>query len=428
MRYDVVLFDLDGTLTASAPGIMRCAQVAAEQLGFNVEDENVFSRFIGPPLFASFRDEIGMTDEQAVEAMRLYRVRYDVLGWKENAVYTGIPVLLRALKQQGTRIALATAKPINFATRILDYYGLSRYFDTQIGISQKEKHADKAVIVKQALEAVDFKSGEKAAMVGDRLFDIEGALANGIDAIGAAFGYGSREELEKAGAHAVADEPSELLDILASPGTQPKGLFVSIEGLDGSGKTSQIERISHYLSERGFDVLSTREPGGSPIGEKIRELVLDPQYPQMEPLTEALLYAAQRAQHMREVIAPALSEGKFVLGDRYVDASAAFQGGGRQLGIDTVLAINAPAVGNVMPDATMLFRVNTEVAMARRSGERELDRIEQEKEAFHRRVCDAYDELVRRNPERIIPVDATGSIEETSNEALKALEAILARV
>lgn len=428
MKYDVVLFDLDGTLTESAPGIMNSARHAAQAMNFPVADDSVFSRFIGPPLHHSFVHLLGMSDAQADEAVRQYRARFSTIGWKENAVYTGIPAVLRELKRQGVRVAMATAKPIEFASRILAHFGLARFFDAEIGIVPEEKHAEKAEIVRKALDAVGFQPGERAVMVGDRMYDIEGAVANGIDSIGAAYGYGSREELEQAGATHVAADVNALFTLLCGEDAKKRGIFLSVEGLDGSGKTTQLERLRAYLAERGYDVCYTREPGGSPIGEKIRELLLDPENKEMTPLTEVYLYAAQRAQHVSQVIRPALDEGRLVLGDRYVFASAAFQGGGRQLGVENVMALNAAAVQGVMPDATLLFRVDTKVAMARRSAASALDRIEAEKEAFHQRVHDAYDALVEREGERFIFVDASGTMEETQCNACAAVDAVLARI
>lgn len=428
MKYDVVLFDLDGTLTRSAPGIINCARYAAQEMGYPVADERVYEQFIGPPLHHSFTHLLGMTDAQADEAVRLYRVRFSSVGWMENAVYTGIPMLLRALKRQGVRVAMATAKPFEFATRILDYFGLSRFFDVQIGISPEEKHAEKAEIVHKALDALGFVPGERAVMVGDRMYDIEGARANGIDAIGAAYGYGTREELEQAGATHIAADVDALFTLLCGEDAQKRGIFLSVEGLDGSGKTTQLEMLRKYLDERGYDVCYTREPGGSPIGEKIRELLLDPANREMTALTEAYLYAAQRAQHVSEVIRPALKAGRLVLGDRYVYASAAFQGGGRQLGVERVMALNEAAVQGVMPDATLLFRVDTKVAMARRSAASALDRIEAEKEAFHQRVHDAYDALIGHEGARFVCVDASGTMEETQKNACAAVDAVLSRI
>lgn len=428
MKYDVVLFDLDGTLTESAPGIINCARYAAKEMGYPVADERVYEQFIGPPLHHSFTHLLGMTDAQADEAVRLYRVRFSSVGWAENAVYTGIPLLLRELKRQGVRVAMATAKPFQFATRILAHFGLSRFFDAEIGILPEEKHAEKEAIVRKALDVVGFKSGERAVMVGDRMYDIEGARANGIDSIGAAYGYGTREELEQAGATHVATDVNELFTLLCGEDAQKRGIFLSVEGLDGSGKTTQLEMLRTYLSERGYDVCYTREPGGSPIGEKIRELLLDPENREMTALTEAYLYAAQRAQHVSEVIRPALEEGRLVLGDRYVYASAAFQGGGRQLGVENVLALNKAAMQGVTPDATLLFRVDTKVAMARRSAASTLDRIEAEKEAFHQRVHDAYDALIEREDTRFVCVDASGTMEETRQNACAAVDAVLARI
>ena len=172
-------------------------------------------------------------------------------------------------------------------------------------------------------------------------------------------------------------------------------------------------------------MVHTREPGGTPIGEKIRGILLDPENAAMADETEALLYAASRAQHVREKIRPAVAEGKLVLCDRFLDSSVAYQGGGRQLGIDEVLAINAPAVDGTLPDMTVYLDIDHRTAMARRCAASEPDRLELEAESFHARVEDGYHRLIARDPERFAVVDAGKSREEIAAEIA---EKVLARL
>lgn len=183
-----------------------------------------------------------------------------------------------------------------------------------------------------------------------------------------------------------------------------KGVFISVEGIDGSGKTTQLELIEAYLRQKGFDVFVVREPGGSPICEKIRELVLDRDNAAMSPVAEMLLYAASRAQLVDELIRPALSDGKVVLCDRFVDSSLAYQGYGRSLGACMVYSVNEPALGGLLPDITFLFDIEPENAFARRSDT--LDRIENEKMEFHMRVLNGYRELAQKCPSRIKIINA----------------------
>lgn len=421
LPYDAVLFDLDGTLTESAPGIMRSAGYAARKLGYSDFDPEVLRRFIGPPLFESFQAIFGMDDAQALRAVEYYREDFDAVGWSVNSVYMGIPVLLRALKRQGVQICLATAKPIVFAERILKHFGLWRFFDRAVGITLCDHHADKAQLVRDALP----QGCTRPVMIGDRHYDVTGGRQNGIDTIGVLYGYGTREELEAAGATHIAQTVEALRDILL-PGMLPeRGFFLSIEGLDGSGKSSQIERLCGHLKARGYDVARSREPGGCPIAEEIRQLVLDPAHGEMCAQAEALLYAAGRAQHVREVVRPALAAGKVLVCDRFVDSSAVYQGAARGLGIDAVMAMNAPAIDGTMPDATLYFAVDPATAMRRRSRERDLDRIEQEKLDFHTRVYEAYEELARRDPQRIVRIDASQSIDDIARDAAAAVDVVL---
>jgi dTMP kinase len=180
-------------------------------------------------------------------------------------------------------------------------------------------------------------------------------------------------------------------------------VFVTFEGVDGSGKTTQLRLVAELLREDGLDVVETREPGGTELGEQIRDLVLHAG--DVAPWAEAALFAASRAQHVTEVIRPALGRGAAVLCDRYVDSSLAYQGIARGLGLESVLALNLTAVDGLLPDRTFLLLVDAATAAARMDSER--DRIERESPAFQERVGAAYRELAERYPERIVALDGS---------------------
>lgn len=193
-----------------------------------------------------------------------------------------------------------------------------------------------------------------------------------------------------------------------------KGLFITFEGPDGSGKTTQIERLKTFIQSKGYDAILTREPGGTAIGEKLREIVLDKQYMEMDYMTEALIYAAARAQHVEQIIKPALEGGKTVICDRFIDSSIVYQGYGRKLG-DCVRVINEYAVRGCFPDITFLLKVDPEIGKLRIKAD-DQDRLELEKMDYHRAVYRAYEELEKNYPERIIGIDAGRSIDEISRE------------
>jgi len=202
-----------------------------------------------------------------------------------------------------------------------------------------------------------------------------------------------------------------------------KGLFITVEGGDGSGKTTQLAFIRGFLEERGEDVLYTREPGGTPIGERIREIILDKDHPEMDAMTETLLYAASRAQIVSEVIKPALAAGRTVVCDRYVDSSIAYQGYGRELG-ESVAVINGYAVQDCMPDLTILLLVDPEEGR-QRLADRPLDRLEQEGLTFHGKVYQGYQALAEQFPDRIRAIDGTMDVASVSREIAKALQEAL---
>jgi dTMP kinase len=194
-------------------------------------------------------------------------------------------------------------------------------------------------------------------------------------------------------------------------------VFVTFEGLDGSGKTTQAELLRARLEAEGEDVLLTREPGGTELGERIRDLLLHGGH--VAPWAEALLYAASRAQHVEEVIRPALARGAWVVCDRYLDSSAAYQGAGRGLGLDRVLELNLAAVDGLLPDRTFLLLLDPSGVLGRLTGEH--DRLEREGDDFRRRVDAGYRELARRFPERIVVLDASRPPEELAEEVHGAL-------
>ncbi len=178
-----------------------------------------------------------------------------------------------------------------------------------------------------------------------------------------------------------------------------KGLFITFEGPEGCGKTTQIKLLAAYLEEKGLKVLRTREPGGTPIGEKIREILLNPDFKEMYPATESYLYASSRAQIVREVIKPAVDEGTTVLCDRFIDSSLVYQGAGRDLGIEKVFAINRPAVERCMPDITFVLMVHPSIGLRRAKAESNKegfakgDRLEQEHMKFHLKIYEGFKKL-----------------------------------
>ncbi len=204
-----------------------------------------------------------------------------------------------------------------------------------------------------------------------------------------------------------------------------KGLFISVEGTDGAGKSTQIDLLIEHLKNKGVDVIYTREPGGTYISEKIRNIILDTDNEGMEGACEALLYAASRAQHVREKIVPAINSGKTVICDRYVDSSMVYQGVARGLGVEAVKAINDFAIGGVMPDITLFFDLTVEESVKRKKNMGNLDRIEKESFDFHKKIYDGYVALAESDPERIKRIDASKPVEEVHAQVLKVLEGLI---
>lgn len=202
-----------------------------------------------------------------------------------------------------------------------------------------------------------------------------------------------------------------------------KSLFISFEGGDGSGKSTQISKLCEYLADKGYDFILSREPGGTPIGEKIRDIILDPANDEMDYLTEAYLYAASRAQHVAQVIRPALMSGKIVICDRFLDSSIAYQGYARGLG-ECVSEINSYAVGDCIPDVTFLLKLSAADGKNRISS-RENDRIEHENLEFHDKVLKGYEEIERNSGGRVVGIDASMDIEDIFKVIVSVVEGLL---
>jgi len=200
-------------------------------------------------------------------------------------------------------------------------------------------------------------------------------------------------------------------------------MFITVEGPEGSGKSSVCRRIYEKLLELGYDVILTREPGGTPISEAIRDVILNKENTSMDGRTEALLYAASRRQHLIEKVWPALKEGKIVLCDRYLDSSLAYQGGARGLGVDEILNINMFATEGTFPDLTLLFDIEPELGLARiaRNQNREVNRLDLEKIDFHKSVRETFLSLSRRFSNRFEVVDASLTFDEVFENALQVV-------
>jgi len=205
-------------------------------------------------------------------------------------------------------------------------------------------------------------------------------------------------------------------------GVMRKGKFITFEGCDGCGKTSQMRMLIEYLRERGYDVLSTREPGGAEVSEKIRTIILDSAYDAMHPVAESLLYAASRVQHYNELIRPAVAAGKLVICDRYIDSSLAYQGSGRGLGYKFVLMLFKMTLKNAMPDLTIFIDVKPSVAFKRKGGVDENDRIESAGADFHNKVYEGYMYAAKKFPKRVAVIDASGTKFETRDKIRKLLK------
>ncbi len=227
----------------------------------------------------------------------------------------------------------------------------------------------------------------------------------------------------RAGCRTYSDPPEDAtLDesALAGMGSGLEGVFITFEGLDGCGKSTQMEMLAAALRERGYVVLVTREPGGTGLGEAVRDVLLDPRYHGMSARSEALLYAAARAHLVEQVIRPALADGQVVLCDRYLDSSLAYQGYGRGLGADDIITLNVWATECLFPDLTLFLDLDDAVRGTRLAAVP--DRLEAEDEAFHQRVGRGFRELLELHPHRIRRVDAAGSEPEVQSRVQMVVE------
>lgn len=206
-----ILFDLDGTLTDSGDGIMNCAALALERLGIPIPPRDALRVFVGPPLHDTFR-QFGVPEDQVDEAIRIYRSRYVPIGKFENTPYPGIRELLEKLRAQGNRLYVATSKPEEMAVEVLEHFDLAHFFDHICGASLDRSRIAKDAVISYLLQL--HGADGQMVMVGDTVFDVLGAAAHGIPAVGVAWGYGSVEEMKKAGAAAIAVTMDELLSIL----------------------------------------------------------------------------------------------------------------------------------------------------------------------------------------------------------------------
>ena len=211
-----------------------------------------------------------------------------------------------------------------------------------------------------------------------------------------------------------------------------KGILITFEGIEGSGKTTQIKILEEFLTKRGRGVLATREPGGTKISDQIRKLLLNPLHKELTPLAELFLYEAARAQHVREIILPALDEGKIVLCDRFCDATTAYQGGAREISPALVQTLNQIASENIVPRLTLLLDCPVEIGLKRardryqmKEGAEKGDRLEQEEILFHEKVREAYLTIASNEPNRVVVVDGTEDIDHIQQTIIKEIERIL---
>ena len=205
-----------------------------------------------------------------------------------------------------------------------------------------------------------------------------------------------------------------------------RGYFITLEGVEGTGKSTHIEFVTQYLRNRGEKVLSTREPGGTPIGEEIRELLLASHLPPMHAYTELLLMFAARVEHVNKVIQPALEEGKCVVSDRFYDASYAYQGYGRKVELDKISSLQRLTIGDLQPDLTILLDVSLSVSMERVTERGSPDRFEKEQDDFHRRVREGYLELAKKHQNRINVIDASQSVDDVQISIENSLSKLFA--
>lgn len=208
-----------------------------------------------------------------------------------------------------------------------------------------------------------------------------------------------------------------------------RGVFITVEGPEGAGKTTIIAKVAEQLKKEGYSLVLTREPGGIPIAEQIREVILNRSNTAMDPRTEALLYAAARRQHLMEKVVPALQKGAIVLCDRFVDSSLAYQGYARGIGAEEIWQINQFAIEDLMPELTLFFMIDPKKGLERieQHKNREVNRLDVEELSFHQKVYEGYQTLMVKNPHRIKGIDADRPIEEVYEETLQQIKTIIDR-
>lgn len=206
-------------------------------------------------------------------------------------------------------------------------------------------------------------------------------------------------------------------------------MFITFEGPEGSGKTSVMNEVFEKLSKENYEIIKTREPGGTPIAEQIRDIILNKENTALDPRAEALLYAASRRQHLVEKIIPAMKEGKIIFCDRFLDSSLAYQGGGRGLGVENILNVNLFATEGLWPDYTLIFNIKPEDGLKRIAANkgREVNRLDLEKLDFHNKVYETFMNLAKSDPNRYIIIDATKPYEEVVDEVYTTIKKLISK-
>lgn len=278
----VILFDLDGTLTDSAPGITACVQYALEKMGKPEEDADKLRCFVGPPLKEQFMSYAGFTQEEAVEAVRYYRERFTQSGMYENSLYPGVEELLAYLKDRGCVLAVASSKPEVYVRQILEHFHITGYFQEIVGAGMDEKRTTKAEVIEEALKRLDMASSRQdVVMVGDRSYDILGAHECGIQCVGVAYGYGSMEELIKAGVTYVADSVEELEILAENGGEEPQVEIRSIDVTELSREQEKQQKREARKRKRKKEAEAEDEEENYPIHESVLRRLWRIAYPML---------------------------------------------------------------------------------------------------------------------------------------------------